>query len=82
MIFDIWIEEWSKKSKKMPHKCQLFSENYDKGKALRDAEQYGKQTKSVHVKDTEGKRYPRSVLYFKTAEDEGKLHPTQFFTYS
>ena len=50
---------------------------YDKGKALRDAEQYGKQTKSVHVKDTEGKRYPRSVLYFKTAEDEGKLHPTQ-----
>ncbi len=50
---------------------------YDKGKALRDAEQYGKQTKSVHVKDTEGKRYPRSVLYFKTAEDEGKYHPTQ-----
>ena len=50
---------------------------YDKGKALRDATQYGKQTKSVHVKDTEGKRYPRSVLYFKTAEDEGKLHPTQ-----
>ncbi len=50
---------------------------YDKGKAVRDAEQYGKQTKSVHVKDTEGKRYPRSVLYFKTAEDEGKYHPTQ-----
>ena len=50
---------------------------YDKGKALRDAEQYGQQTKSVHVKDTEGKRYPRSVLYFKTAEGEGKLHPTQ-----
>ena len=50
---------------------------YDKGTAVRDAEQYGKQTKSVHVKDTEGKRYPRSVLYFKTAEDEGKLHPTQ-----
>ena len=50
---------------------------YDKGKALRDATQYGEQTKAVHVKDTEGKRYPRSVLYFKTAEDEGKLHPTQ-----
>ena len=31
----------------------------------------------MHVKDEEGKRYPRSVLYFKTAEDEGKLHPTQ-----
>ena len=50
---------------------------YDKGKAIRDAIQYGKQTKAVHVKNTEGTRYPRSVLYFKTAEDEGKLHPTQ-----
>jgi len=50
---------------------------YDKGKAVRDAEQYGKQTKAVHVKNEEGTRYPRSVLYFKTAEDEGKLHPTQ-----
>ena len=50
---------------------------YDKGKAVRDAIQYGKQTKEVHVKNTEGTRYPRSVLYFKTAEDEGKLHPTQ-----
>ena len=50
---------------------------YDKGKAVRDVIQYGKQTKAVHVKNTEGTRYPRSVLYFKTAEDEGKLHPTQ-----
>ena len=50
---------------------------YDKGKAVRDGVQYGKQTKAVHVKNTEGTRYPRSVLYFKTAEDEGKLHPTQ-----
>ena len=50
---------------------------YDKGKAVRDAEQYGKQTKAVHVKNEEGTRCPRSVLYFKTAEDEGKLHPTQ-----
>ena len=50
---------------------------YDKGTAVRDATQYGKQTKAVHVKNTEGTRYPRSVLYFKTAEDEGKLHPTQ-----
>jgi len=50
---------------------------YDKGKAVRDAEQYGKQTKAVHVKNEEGTRYPRSVIYFKTAEDEGKLHPTQ-----
>ena len=50
---------------------------YDKGTAIRDAEQYGKQTKAVHVKNEDGTRYPRSVLYFKTAEDEGKYHPTQ-----
>ena len=50
---------------------------YDKGKAVRDAVQYGEQTKAVHVKSENGLRYPRSVVYFKTAENEGKLHPTQ-----
>lgn len=50
---------------------------YDKGKAVRDATQYGSQKKAVHVKNEDGTRYPRSVLYFKTAEFEGKLHPTQ-----
>lgn len=50
---------------------------YDKGKALRDTIQYGKQTKECHVKSEDGLRYPRSVIYFKTAEGEGKLHPSQ-----
>ncbi len=50
---------------------------YDKGTAVRDTEAYGIQTKSIHVKNETGLRYPRSVLYFKTAEREGKLHPTQ-----
>jgi DNA modification methylase len=50
---------------------------YDKGKAVRDTEAYGVQTKEVHVKNDSGLRYPRSVLYFKTAEGEGKYHPTQ-----
>tara|TARA_R110001599_G_C12191500_1_gene654915 strand:- start:57 stop:941 length:885 start_codon:yes stop_codon:yes gene_type:complete len=34
----------------------------------------------VHVKNTTGLRYPRTVQYFKTAESEGKksvIHPTQ-----
>lgn len=32
----------------------------------------------VHVKNTTGLRYPRTVQYFKTAESEGKVfHPTQ-----
>ena len=50
---------------------------YDKGRAVRDTEAYGVQTKEVHVKNDTGLRYPRSVIYFKTAESEGKYHPTQ-----
>lgn len=50
---------------------------YDKGTAVRDTEPYGKQTKAVHVHNEDGTRYPRSVIYFKTAESEGKYHPTQ-----
>jgi site-specific DNA-methyltransferase (adenine-specific) len=50
---------------------------YDKGTAVRDTEAYGMQTKAVHVVSDNGLRYPRSVLYFRTAESEGKYHPTQ-----
>jgi len=50
---------------------------YNKGTAVRDTECYGKQTKAIEVKNANGKRYPRSVQYFRTAECEGKLHPTQ-----
>lgn len=50
---------------------------YDKGKAIRDTECYRVQTKEVHLKNENGLRYPRSVIYFKTAEYEGKYHPTQ-----
>lgn len=50
---------------------------YDKGTAVRDTEAYGVQTKEVHVKNDSGLRYPRTVIYFKTAESEGKHHPTQ-----
>lgn len=50
---------------------------YNKGTAVRDTECYGKQTKAIEIKNANGKRYPRSVQYFRTAECEGKLHPTQ-----
>ena len=50
---------------------------YDTGTAVRDTEAYGVQTKAVHVASDSGLRYPRSVQYFKTAESEGKHHPTQ-----
>lgn len=50
---------------------------YNKGCAVRDTMAYGKQEKAVLVKNDSGLRYPRSVQYFVTAENEGKLHPTQ-----
>ncbi len=50
---------------------------YNKGTAVRDTECYAKQTKAIEVKNKDGLRYPRSVQYFRTAESEGKLHPTQ-----
>ena len=52
---------------------------YDKGSAVRDTKLYGEQTKAIHVKNTDGTRYPRSVQYFKTAESEKtkSWHPTQ-----
>jgi DNA modification methylase len=38
---------------------------------------YGRQTATL-VKNDTGLRYPRTVVYFKTAESEGKVHhPTQ-----
>lgn len=52
---------------------------YNKGKAHRPTDVYGGQT-AVLVKNDDGFRYPRDVLYFKTAESEekgGGLHPTQ-----
>ena len=65
--------------KKLPTYNPQMTEGkpYDKGKAVRDTESYGEQTKAIHVKNDDGYRYPRSVVYFVTAEMEGKLHPTQ-----
>ncbi|TAK71978.1 MAG: site-specific DNA-methyltransferase [Betaproteobacteria bacterium] len=52
-------------------------EPYNKGKALRPIAVYGPQ-RAVLVKNKDGKRYPRTVQYFKTAESEGQVaHPTQ-----
>ena len=50
-------------------------EAYNKGTAKRETNVYGKQV-AVEVK-SDGERYPRSVQYCVTAEQEGKLHPTQ-----
>jgi len=65
--------------KKLPtYNPQMWqSTPYNKGKAHRPTDIYGKQV-AVLVKNDDGLRYPRSVQYFKTPESEGKvLHPTQ-----
>lgn len=58
------------------HPQMVEGKPYDKGTAVRDTQHYGKQSKATHIK-SDGSRYPRSIQYFKTAETEGKLHPTQ-----
>ena len=59
---------------------QMFkAEPYNKGirKEQESEDSYGKY-KQTMVKSDNGMRYPRSVLYFKTAESEGKtFHKTQ-----
>jgi len=54
---------------------KTYRNPYNKGKAYRPTEVYGRQI-SVEVK-SDGERLPRNVIYFRTAESEGKLHPTQ-----
>ena len=49
---------------------------YNKGKAKRETSVYGSQV-AVEVKSDSGLRYPRNVIKFRTAESEGKFHPTQ-----
>ena len=48
---------------------------YNKGTAYRPTDVYGKQTQTSIKSD--GERLPRNIIYFRTAESEGKLHPTQ-----
>lgn len=55
----------------------VIGEPYNKGTALRPTDVYGKQ-KVTTVRNSDGLRYPRTNLYFKTAESEGRvIHPTQ-----
>jgi DNA modification methylase len=51
---------------------------YDKGltKAQSEDDLYGTYDQVV-VKSDDGKRYPRSVLYYRTAESEGNFHKNQ-----
>lgn len=56
-----------------------FANSYNKGYRKEQTEDDVYNTfKSVEIKNNDGKRYPRSVQYFKTAESEGETyHKTQ-----
>lgn len=54
-----------------------FSGKKRAGKHGSTTEVYNDVPNPTYRNDNEGTRYPRTVQYFKTAETEGKLHPTQ-----
>jgi site-specific DNA-methyltransferase (adenine-specific) len=54
-----------------------FSGKKRAGKHGSITEVYKDVPNPTYRNDNEGTRYPRTVQYFKTAETEGKLHPTQ-----
>lgn len=64
--------------KKLPVYNPQFTEGepYDKGFALRESENWGKQV-AVGGKNSSGKRYPTSLIVKSNANQRGKLHPTQ-----
>ena len=65
--------------KKQPvyHPQMIEGEPYDKGVRKNQLSGSYGDFQPVHV-HSEGKRYPTDIVYFKTAESEGKVyHPTQ-----
>ena len=64
--------------KKLPVYNPQFTkgEPYDKGFALRESENWGKQV-AVSGKNASGRRYPTSLIVKSNADQRGKLHPTQ-----
>ena len=65
--------------KKTPVYNPQFSEGEAYSKGIRKAQQTGSYGKFNPVLvESKGKRYPTDIIYFKTAESEGKVyHPTQ-----
>ena len=64
--------------KKLPTYNPQFKkgEPYNKGYALRESKNWGKQKATLGINKT-GKRYPTTILEFTNASQKGKVHPTQ-----
>lgn len=58
-----------------------YGDAYNKGAGTRLAPAYGARGRETEIKSEDGKRYPRTVIYFKTAEtqrpDHKTFHPTE-----
>ena len=52
-------------------------ESYKPRAGKKESEVYNKIPNHKFRNGSNGKRYPKSIQYFKTAENEGGLHPTQ-----
>ena len=79
LVFSKYPSAQNSAKKNMVYNPQFTQgEPYNKGKVSNsNSVLTGGRKEKVEVKSLDGKRYPRSVQYFRTAECEKQIHPTQ-----
>jgi len=79
LVFSKYPSAQNSAKKNMVYNPQFTqAEPYNKGKVSNSNNVLtGGRKERVEVKSLDGKRYPRSVQYFRTAECENQIHPTQ-----
>lgn len=79
LVFSKYPSAQNSAKKNMIYNPQFtISEPYNRGKVSNsNSVLVGGRKERVEVKSLDGKRYPRSVQYFRTAECENQVHPTQ-----
>jgi site-specific DNA-methyltransferase (adenine-specific) len=79
LVFSKYPSAQNSAKKNMVYNPQFTqAEPYNRGKVSNSNNVLtGGRKERVEVKSLDGKRYPRSVQYFRTAECENQIHPTQ-----
>ena len=79
LVFSKYPSAQNSAKKNMVYNPQFTQgEPYNRGKVSNSNRVLtGGRKERVEVKSLDGKRYPRSVQYFRTAECEKQIHPTQ-----
>jgi len=79
LVFSKYPSAQNSAKKNMVYNPQFtIAEPYNRGKVSNsNGVLTGGRKERVEVKSLDGKRYPRSVQYFRTAECENQVHPTQ-----